>query len=351
MAHPTPTALVSPRQQSERAPIDVVHVGLGPIGVQVLDFMADRSALRSFGAVDISPDLVGSTLGQLPGAQVAEGAGSIRIDGAVADLAPAGPGAVAIHCAGSSLERVAPTLTDLLRAGYHVVSTCEELSDPWSTNADLARQLDAVARENDVVLLGTGVNPGYAMDYLPVVLGGSQRSVSAVSAHRVQDAGQRRLPLQRKVGAGITGAEFTERVEAGTIKHMGLPESAWLINRAFGLGCTEVVETIDPVVAQQPVPLGEGAIEAGRVLGIDQLVLGRRDGETLIRLHLQMAVGLSDPRDTVTLHGKPGIESVTRGLHGDSATAAVVVNSLGRVQVVPPGLRTTDEMPPSPLQF
>ncbi|NDL58375.1 dihydrodipicolinate reductase [Phytoactinopolyspora mesophila] len=329
--------------------IDVVHVGLGPIGRQVLDFMAGRSRYRTAGAVDINPDLTGRTVNDVLGAEVASN--SVRVVETITEVGPVSSGAVAIHCAGSSLERVAPVLTSLMQAGFHVVSTCEELANPWAIQPELAASLDRTAQLNNVVLLGTGVNPGYSMDYLPVVLAASQRSVRAVSVHRVQDAGQRRLPLQRKVGAGLSEAEFAERVREGAIRHVGLPESAWIIDRALNLGCTAVTETLDPIVARAPVPLGSGVIEEGRVLGIDQLVLGQRDGVTLVRLHLQMAVGLDDPRDTVTLDGEPGLESVIRGLHGDSATAAVVVNSLGRVRIAPPGLRTVDEIPAAPVNM
>ncbi|WP_129668442.1 dihydrodipicolinate reductase [Phytoactinopolyspora endophytica] len=344
----SPTAQ-APATFNDPEPIDVVHVGLGPIGRQVLAFMSGRERYRSAGGADINPALVGLPLNEILGERVV--ADDARVVETIEELGQAKPGAVAVHCAGSSLERVAPSLRALIEAGFHTVSTCEELSDPWRTQPKLAAELDAAARAADVVVLGTGVNPGYSMDYLPVVLAASQRSVRAVNVHRVQDAGLRRLPLQRKVGAGITVDEFTQRVHEGTIRHMGLGESAWLIDRALNLGCTDVVETIDPVVAEVPVPLGDGTIEPGRVLGIDQLVLGKRDGATVIRLHLQMAVGLADPRDVVALDGEPGLETVTRGLHGDSATAAVVVNSLGRVRTAPPGLRTVDEIPASPLNL
>lgn len=329
-------------------PVDVVHIGLGPIGREIVAFLAGRRQYRSVGAVDVDPELIGRPLSDV--ADLPRGCDP-PIVGEISDLPSPLDGAVAIHCAGSSLERVAPTLRALLSAGYHVVSTCEELAQPWATAPDLAAELDRTAAERGAVLLGTGVNPGYAMDYLPVVLAGSQRSVRGVEVRRVQDAGQRRVPLQRKVGAGLTVTEFEDRVAQGTIRHVGLAESAWLLDRALGLGCTEVAETIDPIIAQEDVAFGGASIAAGHVLGIDQLVVGTADGVTRVRLHLTMAVGLDDPRDEVILDGEPGLSSVVRGLHGDVATAAVVVNSLGRLRVAAPGLRTVDEIPAAPLNL
>ena len=75
--------------------------------------------------------------------------------------------------------------------------------------------LDAAARAAGVSVVGTGVNPGFAMDFLPIVLSGAAKRVDSVPVHRVQDAGQRGSPLQAKVGAGISAEEFEQRVTAG----------------------------------------------------------------------------------------------------------------------------------------
>lgn len=329
--------------------VEVVHVGLGPIGRDVLTFLGERDLYRSVAAIDVDPALVGRRLNEF--VECRAGTGDVRIVNAVEQVKPASDGAIAIHCAGSSLQKTAPTLMALMDAGYHVVSTCEELANPWVTQPELTAELDQAARVNNVVLLGTGVNPGFAMDYLAVALAASQRSVRSASIHRVQDAGQRRLALQQKVGAGLTIDEFRVRVGLGTIRHVGLPESARIVDRALSLGCDEFTEAIEPIIAASPVPIGTGEIEPGRVLGIDQLVLGKCNGTTLVRLHLQMAVGLDDPRDVVTLDGEPGLESTIRGLHGDVATAAVVVNTLGRLKAAQRGLRTVDEIAASPLHL
>lgn len=327
--------------------ISILHVGVGPIGCQVAKLVGTREAFHSIGAVDLDPALAGRALAEVVGT----GHGEARI---VSDLDQIPPGSgkrVAIHCAGSSLDRAAPLFTALMKAGYHVVSTCEELADPWHTQPELAQRLDKTARECDVVLLGTGVNPGYAMDYLPIVLAGSQISVRTVRVHRIQDAATRRLPLQRKVGVGLTNDSFRELVATGAIRHVGLPESARMLDRALALGCGDYKETIEPVIAAQATKVDDRVIPAGHVLGIDQCVIGMRDGAEVINLRLQMAAGLADPRDEIVLDGEPGIRTVVHGLHGDYATAAVVVNSIGRMLATPAGLRTVTDLPAAPLHL
>lgn len=318
----------------------LVHYGLGPIGLEVAR-LAHRRGHETAAAVDVDPALAGHTLGSLLGtgegpAVVVSGSVPSRID---ADAA--------LHCTRSSLAAVMPEILHLVRLGLDVVSTCEELSYPWVANPDLASELDQAAREHRVTVLGTGVNPGFAMDFLPVVLSGPSRRVDHVRVHRVQDAGSRRLPLQRKVGAGLSREGFRALVAEGKLGHVGLRESAHHIAAALGWRLDALEETIEPHLAGAAVPSGLGEIPAGMVTGIHHTVTGRVEEREVLSLVLDMAVGLPDPRDVVVLSGDPDIEMrVAGGLHGDVATAAMVVNSLAGVVAGPPGLMTMVELPP-----
>ena len=63
----------------------------------------------------------------------------------------------------SSLARTYDQLIQLLPYGVNVISSCEELSYPWLTSPELATKIDKLAKENNVAVLGTGVNPGFLM--------------------------------------------------------------------------------------------------------------------------------------------------------------------------------------------
>ena len=58
-----------------------------------------------------------------------------------------------------------------------IVSTTEELAYPQYTQKRLAARIDAAARKAKVAVLGTGVNPGFTMDALPITLTGVCESV------------------------------------------------------------------------------------------------------------------------------------------------------------------------------
>jgi 2,4-diaminopentanoate dehydrogenase len=322
-------------------PIGVVHYGLGPIGRAAASVVADRPWLRSVGAVDISPALQGRELGDLL-ARNSHPSPSISARFQFDENA-----SVALHCTGSSLSRVTPELLELIELGLHVISTTEELSYPWRAHPELAATIDAAARARGVAVIGTGVNPGFAMDYLAVTLSAAAQRVDSVSVHRVQDASTRRLPLQKKIGAGMEVEAFEAELAARRLGHVGLVESVHAVADALDLELTNTTETIEPVIAGEPTHTSEGTIGEGRVIGIHQCATGMSGERVLVDLTLDMAVGIGLAIDRIQLRGLPDLElTVPGGLHGDLATAALLVNTVPRILGASPGLRVMSELPP-----
>ena len=102
-----------------------------------------------------------------------------------------------------------------LKSKAAIVSTTEELAYPVGANRRIARQIDALARRARVAVLGTGVNPGFVMDALPIALTAVCERVNAIEVDRIQDASVRRLPFQQKIGAGLTLGQFQKQVDEG----------------------------------------------------------------------------------------------------------------------------------------
>lgn len=325
-------------------PIVVGVIGLGPVGREVARVVAGKPWARLVAAVDVDPELAGRSLADFAGFEAAGIADpGVRISPSLEE-AEAACDAVA-HATVSDLERAAGQLEPILRAGVSTVSTCEELSFP--RDGELARRLDGAARDGGATVLGTGINPGFLLDTLPAALAVVCRKVSHIGASRVVDAGRRREPLQRKVGAGLEREEWEALREAGAIRHVGLPESARMLAAAVGWGDVEFSEeTVEAVVSERDVTTEHLEVRAGTVAGVRQLVIGYRDGEEALRLELAMYVGAPDPRDAVTIRGTPPVEmEIAGGVHGDRATAAVVANMIPRVLAAAPGLATMVDLP------
>lgn len=320
----------------------IIQYGLGPIGAAITRLVASRPHAVFVGAIDRDPAKVGRDLGEV--VALGHTLGVTVSDDAAAVLALEAD--VVIHGTGSYLHDVKDQLFMCLERRHNVVSTCEELAYPFRKHPALSAQLDDCARRYGVTLHGTGVNPGFIMDKLPLTLSSVCQQVRHVSVTRIVDAGRRRLPLQKKVGAGMTKPEFEEAVAAGRIKHHGLPESAAMLATCLGFQVDEIAEAIEPVIARAPVTTEFLAVSTGRVAGVKQVCRASHQGTERVYLELQMFVGAKDPADTVVIQGLPDLTlTIPGGTHGDLATAAAVANALPMVVAAQPGLRTVSEIP------
>lgn len=323
--------------------IRVVQYGIGPIGASIVRLMRKKASLEIAGAIDKDPAKAGRDLGEVVGAPDAPWGVTVFADAAGILERPVD---VVVHCTSSYLEKVMDQLVGCLSAGCCVVSTCEELAYPWRKHPGFSARLDAAAKEEGVALVGTGVNPGFVMDKLVLTLSAVSQRVDSAKAIRIVDASKRRLPLQKKIGAGMTPEEFRAQVAAGVIKHHGLPESAAMIADGLGISLDEITETIDPVIAGESVKTEFLEVAAGQVAGVHQIARGASGGKEKIYLELKMYVGAKQPADSIELTGEPNISLVIPGgTHGDIATAAVSVNSIPAILAAPAGLRTARDLP------
>jgi len=324
--------------------IRAIQYGVGPIGASIARLMREKQAIEIIGAIDTDPAKIGRDLGEVVGAQDAPW--GLKVSAEAKEVLEQAADVV-IHSTSSSLAKVMDQLLMCLEAESCIVSTCEELSYAFRTHPELAAKLDTAAKDWGVALVGTGVNPGFVMDKLVVTLAAVSQRIEHAKALRVVDASTRRLPLQKKIGAGMTVEEFRAQVKAGVIKHVGLPESVAMVADSLNLPVEQITETIEPKVAIERVQTEYLTVEAGQAAGVHQIARGiSKDGKELVCLELQMYVGAKDPADTISLTGHPNISLVIPGgAHGDIATASVVVNSIPAILDASAGLRTSRDLP------
>ncbi len=315
----------------------VVLYGLGAIGIGTGKLVLKRSNLELLGAVDIDENKAGRDLYEL---MELEGSSDIVVKGTLKEvISGKGTPDVVLHTTGSYLKQIYPQLVEIISAGINVISSAEELLYPHLRNPKLADELDALAKSKGVAVLGTGVNPGFVMDSLPIVLSGACQQVDRIEAERIVDVSTRREALQRKVGAGLTVSQFQQKLAEGAFGHVGLAESLALVAACMGWELDIIEETIKPVIAQEAVTVM--GIEKGYVTGMEQIASGMKDGREMISLHLQISAGAEDPHDSVTIYGVPNLKMViTNGTAGGLATAAALVNLIPQVVNAQPGLAT-----------
>ncbi len=323
--------------------IRVMHFGLGPIGAAIVKQVAARPGFKIVGAIDIDPAKVGRDVGDVVGLPKRLGA-KVSADAAKA-LKSAKPDIVVL-CTSSSIKKVMPQIEIILKSKTPIVSTTEELSYPGYTHIRQARQIHGMAKKAKVAVLGTGVNPGFAMDALPIALTAVCERVERIVVNRVQDARIRRLPFQQKIGAGLTTEQFQKKVDDGSVRHVGLTESIAMIADALGWTLDRITDEIQSKLASVTISSEYLAVDPGYVCGIVQDGVGYRKGEPVIKLHMEAYLGAPETYDSVEIEGSPNLSlRMAGGIHGDVATASIVVNSIPKVLSAAPGLHTMRDLP------
>ena len=319
-----------------------MHFGLGPIGAAVVKQIAARPGFKIVGGIDIDSAKVGRDVGDVVG--LSKRIGVKVSDDAGKTIKSAKPDVVVL-CTSSSIKKVLPQIETVLKSKVAIVSTTEELSYPGYTHIRQAQKIHSWAKKAKVAVLATGVNPGFAMDALPIALTAVCERVDRVIVNRIQDARIRRLPFQQKIGAGLTTEQFQKKVDDGSVRHVGFTESIAMIADALGWALDRITDNIEPKLASVTISSEFLAVDPGYVCGIIQDGVGYRKGEPVIRLHMEAYLGAPESYDSVEIEGSPKLSmKMAGGIHGDVATASIVVNSIPKVLDASPGLHTMRDL-------
>lgn len=320
----------------------VAVFGLGPIGLEALKLAAEQPGLEVVGAIDRDPAKAGRSVAEFSGVAALDG---LTIWSSLEELFQETQPDAILHAASSSVPETLAQMRPALEFGVSVASTCEELIFPALQHPELTREYHALCLHTGARVVACGVNPGFAMDVLPLCLTGICRTVDSVRVDRVVDAATRRRPLQEKIGSGQSPAIFQARLDAGTAGHAGLRESLALIAHGLGWKLDQITEQREVVVAQRTIATRHVTVRAGEVCGIRQRASGTGGGVERITLSLQMYLGAENPHDTITIAGDPPLVfTAAGGVAGDTATVASLVNVVPRLLAAPAGLRLLPEL-------
>lgn len=320
----------------------IIQVGVGPLGQKIVSYASQRKGIKVVGAVDLDPEKVGQDLGILCGIKPL----GVEVKNTLDEALSGTKAEVAVVTTLSSLKRIEKQILELAEAKLHIVSTCEELAYPYETQPEIAERIDSACKTNSIACVGTGVNPGFLMDYLPAVLSSVCQDVERVIVTRVQDASKRRLPFQRKIGAGLDESEFKNKEQNGTLRHVGLSESVYMIARALNWKLEQVTETLEAVLAEEHISSEFTEIQKGSPSGVEQIGRGFIAGKEKITLIFRAAVGEMESYDKVEMIGIPTFSStISGGINGDTATSAITVNTITSIVKVEPGLKTMLDIP------
>lgn len=323
--------------------IRVVIYGLGQIGLETAKVLLGRRDMQLVGVIDNDPEKLQRDVADLAGLTRPSG---VRVSNRPDDVLGVSRPDVVVLTTGSRFKKILPQIKECVNARTNVISSCEELLLPHVRFATQTRELDKLAKARDVAVLGTGVNPGFVMDTMALAATAPCLELKSVRVERVVDASTRRENLQRKIGAGLTTAQFRKGVKKEELGHVGLLESAHLVAEGLGWQLDKVDEKIKPVVAKKRVRTPYLTVQVGQVAGIHHVVRGIKNRKEVMSLDLQMYVGAKKPSDRITVQGRPNVSMFfENGVAGDEATIAMLLATIPAVSKLEPGVRSMVDVP------
>jgi 4-hydroxy-tetrahydrodipicolinate reductase len=322
--------------------IRVVIQGLGKIGGLIAKGIIQKPGLELVGGIDVSPEIMGKDLGEVIG--IGKNLGMRTSDDIEAVLSESKPDIVVVSTR-SFVDMIYPDLVRIIKCKVDVISTCETLVYPYYRYPDLAKNIDELAKEYGVSVVGTGINPGFMLDALVMVLTAPCVEVKSVFAKRQLDLARRRYSLQKKSGLSLNPEEWKEKFKKKEITgHVGYAESAAFVAYTLGWRVNKIEEWQDPIVADKPLKTDFFDIQPGQVAGRSGGARALLKGEEVVRVEGVSAVNIPEYEEIV-INGNPSVHwKNDGGTHGDLGTVGIFCNMIPRVINAPPGLLTMKDI-------
>lgn len=320
----------------------VIQYGLGTTGGRMAKIVLERGDMEIVGAIDVAKEKVGKDLGEV-----------LRLDKKVGVIVSDDPDVVftkvkadvVLHATVSFAPEVWSQIVKAVQAKMNVITIAEEMAYPYAKYPKLAKEIDEEAKKQGVSVLGTGVNPGFAMDSLVLLICGVCQQIRKVRVTRLVDFSPFPASALRKLGIGFTVDEFHKGKAEGSIPTFtGLLESMSMVADGLGWTLDEVKETIEPVITEKrietPIEIGPG-----KTYGFDQACRGIKGGQEVIILEELGRVGPGiEPMNTVRIEGIPDIIETMNIPPSNITAAAHAVNLIPHVLKANPGLITMKDL-------
>jgi 4-hydroxy-tetrahydrodipicolinate reductase len=334
--------------------IKVIVVGIGEMGGQAVKMILEKRKLKLVGAIGHRKG-VGEDLGKMIGLDRDLG---IIISADAEKIYKTIEADIVLHFAASTLQDAYYQIKGALETGKNVITIAEEASFPWLTGKQIADEIDKIAKEKRVTFVGTGINPGFIFDYLPIVMTSALKEVNKIHIQRVTDFAKYGTTVWKHLGVGRTLESFKEGLAYGDIMlHVGLEQTVNILAKALGWDLDDFQETREGIISKSQRIAKYGTINPGTICGFKQIGKGFSNGKENITQEIMGIIMPNQEEDgvevgtSIMIDGVPSAKIVIGGelaAEGGYGTVARAVNSIPQVIAAPPGILTVDQLPPSP---
>ncbi len=339
--------------------IRVIQWATGTVGRHAIEAVRSHPDLELVGAYVHSPSKAGRDVGEICGLGPI-GVIATNDKSAIFDL----PADCVLYMAQGEgdPEAALDDICRLLASGKNVISTAlTVLIYPKAAGPEVHARLDAACREGRTSFHGTGIEPGWASEVLPLAMSPLFRQIDSLLVQEIFDYSSypSAQMLFEVMGFGKM-AQPVPPIELPPGQGGAFLAPLMMVADALGASIDKVLYTCDYAYAGAAYEVTAGRIEAGTVAGKRYSFTAMIDGrpalkvEHITRLGTHVAPEWPTGRGWhVTVEGKPSmILQAQIGVHGEDqndqaclATAMHAVHSILPVSAAPAGICTFLDLP------
>lgn len=321
--------------QHEGDKIRVVQWGTGAMGSGMIKMMLHKKDIELVGVISKRAAAAGfKDIGEFLGI----GKIGVPVYSEPDEIINAEKCDIVLHATKSFVKEVFDDLKFIAEKGVDCITIAEEMAYAWQQQPELAEKLDEIASENSTVILGTGINPGFVLDSLIVMLTGACIKVDRIEAMRVNDLSPFGKTVMETQGVGTTVEQFNEGIKKGTIVgHIGFPESIRMIADALGWEITRIEQTREPIISKVYRETPVVKVQPGMVAGCKHIGIGydSKGNEKIKLIHPQQIhphLEGVETGDYINIYGEPEIHFANKPeIPGGKGTIATAVNMIPAV--------------------
>jgi 4-hydroxy-tetrahydrodipicolinate reductase len=328
--------------------VKVIIWGLGAMGSGIADVLLNKQGVEIVGVVGRGKKLGTSMYDYV---KTEKGDRKDVLLGAYDEVITEKAADVVVLCTDSFTKDAFDKIKYTVEKKINVISSAEEMAYPQAQEPELSKEIDKLAKENGVSVLGTGINPGLMMDLLAVALTGCMTDVESILCKRVNSLSPFGPKVMEEQGVGITEDEFMKGVEDGTLSgHVGFKESIYMIADALGWKVNRFEQQMKPILTNIDRKSPYGFAKAGNVAGVNMTGQGYIDDKLKIDMvhpqQIEPEMEGTQTGDYIKIKGTPEVNmAINPEVDGGLGTIAMCVNMIPLIINADAGLKTMIDLP------